>query len=78
MKRRLTISITFGLALLAIVAAFHRPGQGQTGSNARQSSVNGGLITLNQNQFVRLTLANAATNPHASDRLSARVNVRVM
>jgi hypothetical protein len=32
---------------------------------------------VNQDQFVRLTLANAATNPSANDRLTARVNIRI-
>lgn len=77
MKRRLTISITFALVLLAAVAAFQRDGRGQTGNNVRRSSVNSGLIPLNQNQFVRLTLANAATNPNASDKLTARVIVHI-
>jgi hypothetical protein len=88
MKRRLTISITFALFVLAVVAAFHQRGHGQTGNNVRQSSINGGgsawvylnsgLIPLNQNQFVRLSLANATTNPNASDRRTARVNVRIL
>jgi len=77
MKRRITISMTLALVLLATVAAFHQEGRGQTSNNVRRSSVNSGLIPLNQNQFVRLTLANAATNPNASDKLTARVNVHI-
>src|SRR5687767_14418063 len=78
MKRRLTISITFVLALLAVAVAFHQPSQGQTGENVRRSSVKSGLIPLGPNEYLRLTLANAATNPNASDRLTARVNAVVV
>ena len=78
MKHRLTISLTLVLILLASIAASHSPGQAQTGGNARRSSLNSGLIPLTQTQFVRLSLANATTNPNAGDKRTARVRAVIV
>ena len=78
MKRRLTISLSFALVLMATLAAFHQPVQGQTGNNVRRSRISSGVISINQNQYVRLSLANAVTNPNASDRLTARVQAVIV
>ena len=78
MTRRLTISITLGLILLAAIAASDRPGQAQTVNSVRCSSLNSGLITPSQYQFIRLSLANATTNPDASERGTARVRAVII
>lgn len=78
MKRRITMAMTFSFLLLATVIALPQSIEAQTQNPPRPTSLSSGLIPLNQNQFVRLTLANAATNPNANEKLTVRLNVRIL
>ena len=78
MKRRITTAMTFSFLLLAAVIASPQSIQAQTQNPPRPTSMRSGLIPLGPNQFVRLTLANAATNPNANERLTVRLNVRIL
>ena len=77
MKRRLTMAITL-VFLLSTLTALSAPAYGQTQNPPRPRRLSSGLMTLDQNQSVSLTLANAATNPNANDRLTVRLNVRIL
>ena len=77
MKRKLTSAISIGLLVLSMVAILPRSTHGQTNTR-RQHRVSSGIITLNQGEFLRLTLSNANTNPDAPDSLTARVRAVVV
>ncbi|HEV8370334.1 MAG TPA: hypothetical protein VGQ39_20455 [Pyrinomonadaceae bacterium] len=78
MKRRLTMAVTFSLLLLATVIALPQSIEAQQENPPRPTSLRSGLIPLGPNQFVRLTLANAAVNPNANEKLTVRLNVRIL
>ena len=78
MKRRITMAMTFSFVLLAMVFALPQSIKAQQQNPPRQTSLRSGLIPLGPNQFVRLTLANAAANPNANEKLTVRLNVRIL
>ena len=68
----------FSFLLLATVIALPQSIVAQTQNPPRPTRLSSGLIPISSNQFVRLTLANAATNPNVSEKLTVRLNVRIL
>lgn len=77
MKRRITISLTFALAVLAAVTAFHATGRGQTGTRMRRAALSTGVVTLKSGEYARLIVANAAS-PGAGAGRTIRADLRLL
>jgi len=78
MKRRVTMALTLSCLLVLTTIAMPAPVYGQTQNSPRQHRLNSGLMALSPDETVVLTLANAAMNPNADDRLTVRLNVRIL
>ena len=77
MKRRITISLTFALAVLAAVTAFHATGRGQTGNRMRRAALSTGVVTLKSGEYARLIVANAASPGGGAGR-TIRADLRLL
>jgi hypothetical protein len=77
MKRRIAISLSFAVAVLAAITAFHSMGRGQTANRMRsRAALSTGVVSLKNGEYARLIVANAAV-PGASSR-PLRADLRLL
>src|SRR5829696_5178850 len=77
MKRRITISLSFAVAVLAAITAFHSMGRGQTANRIRRAALSTGVVSLNNGDYARLIVANPA-GPGAGAARTLRADLRLL
>src|SRR5829696_7593838 len=77
MKRRITISLSFAVAVLAAITAFHSMGRGQTANRTRRAALSTGVVSLKTSEYARLIVANPAS-PGAGVNRTIRADLRLL
>ncbi len=77
MKRRITISLSFAVAVLAAITAFHSMGRGQTANRMRRAALSTGVVSLKNGEYARLIVANSAS-PGAGVSRTLRADLRLL
>jgi hypothetical protein len=77
MKRRITLSLSCALVVLAAITTFHSMGRGQTANRTRRAALSTGVVTLKNGEYARLIVANAAS-PGAGAGRTLRANLRLL
>jgi hypothetical protein len=77
MRRRITISLSFAVAVLAAITAFHSMGRGQTANRTRRAALSTGVVSLKTSEYARLIVANPAS-PGAGVNRTIRADLRLL